>query len=61
MKYKINGIFKKRKNKIRNCTDNELLKLKNVEIKGGREACVSDNKYKKNSIMDYCVMYRKIY
>lgn len=53
MRYKINGIFKKRKRKIGNRTD--------VEINGGRGASVSDNNDKKNSIMDYCVMYRKIY
>lgn len=62
MKYKINGNFKKMKNKIGNRTDNEMLKLNNLEIKGRQGACVSDNNYKKkNSIMDYYAMYRRIY
>ncbi|MCL1699494.1 hypothetical protein [Lysinibacillus sp. Bpr_S20] len=53
MKYKINGIFNKKKRQIKNHTDEE--------IKGGRGACVSENNYKENSIMDYCEMYRRSY
>ncbi|EON70654.1 hypothetical protein H131_20522 [Lysinibacillus sphaericus OT4b.31] len=51
----------KRKDAIGNRMDDELFKLNNKEIKWRRDACIPDKNYKKDNIMDYCMMYRRIY